>query len=72
MSFTSSLPANIPKYSVVGVIPVPKIIICGYELIYVKLGDIIDPINHRKVYDATKCVLTEVIRWGEGVEVFLK
>jgi hypothetical protein len=49
-----------------------KAVVCGYELAYVELGDTIDPENHRKVYDATKCVLAEIIRWGEEAEAFLK
>jgi len=63
MSFTSALPANIPKYGVPRPVPRPGVVVCEYTLVYVKWGDIIDPENHRRVYDAAKCVAGELLRW---------
>ena len=71
MSFTSSLPTNFVKFSPPKYIPIPYVVVCGIEVRYVKVGDLIDPENHRRIYDATKCLARKSIAWSRAIG-FLK
>jgi len=67
MSFTSSLPTNLIKYTPPGYISIPYVIICGIEVRYVKVGDLINPENHRRIYDITKCLARKSVAWGRAI-----
>jgi hypothetical protein len=41
--------------------------VCGVELRYVSLGDIIDPDNHRSVYDALTCTANNIAGWTSNI-----
>jgi hypothetical protein len=44
--------------------------VCDITLRYVSLGDIVDPANHRSVFDALTCVASRISKWSEEVEEF--
>jgi hypothetical protein len=67
VSFTSSFPTNLPKFSIPGV-KVPRYTyVCNILLKYVEVGDVIDPVNHRHVYDALICTANNVVSWVNKV-----
>jgi hypothetical protein len=71
MSFTSTLPVNLPKYSLKGLISIAKVIICGVEVRYVKSGDVIDAYNHAKLYGIVKCLAGRMMGWSSMVDKFM-
>jgi len=67
MSFTSSLPANLIKYTPPGYIPIPYIIICGIEVRYVKNGDIISHDNRARIFNITTCLASRLLEWSRKI-----
>jgi hypothetical protein len=70
VSFTSSFPTNLPKFSAIAVKVVKYTYVCNILLKYVELYGVVDPENHRRVFDALKCVAVEVSDWSRKVEEF--
>jgi len=70
MSFTSALPTNLPKFYGIAVKIARYTYVCNILLKYVDLGDIVDPANHRSVFDALNCVASRISKWSEEVEEF--
>ena len=71
MSFTGTFPTNIVKFSVAGV-KVPRYIwVCNARLIYVGLGDLIDPSNHRHIYDALTCTANNIVSWINKISSYV-
>jgi len=41
--------------------------VCGVTLRYVSVGDLIDPDNHKSVYDAFTCTANNIASWVNNI-----
>ena len=63
MSFTSVFPTNIAKFFGAGVKVKKYVFVCNEQLIYVELGECIDPSNHRRIYSGFTCTANNIMNW---------
>jgi hypothetical protein len=72
MSFVNAFPANVSKFSYVGMLvrpPGPPVTfaICNATVRYVAWGDVIDPDNHKGVINTFLCVSQGIAVWAKIV-----
>jgi hypothetical protein len=70
VSFTSAFPTNLPKLSIPGVRVPRYTYVCNILLKYVEVGDVVDPTNHRRIYDSLICTANNVASWVSKVSEF--